>query len=148
MLKYWLFVGPCSLLFITNFLGFLFERECTAEILRIHLGQEPAALEPAIVELALILFRASALMGAASAFLSIYLFRVMCVVERGRVIAFLGIMVGGTLALMTSVVALNLLGVVWLSVAEGVLFIPITIGLFLGFFGDPAPPAAEKKAGG
>ena len=103
MIKYWLFIGPVSLLFITNFGGLYFSEEYTAEILRSYTGQDPASLDPVHFEAMRIAVRAAALLGAASSFLSIYLFRVMVTIERERLTAFLGIMIGGSLALGTAI---------------------------------------------
>jgi len=136
MAKYILFVGPCSLLFIINFGALYFDSEYTEQILRSYIAQDFTSLNPVCFEAMKIAVRASALLGAASAFLSIYLFRVMVMIERGRLIAFLGIMVGGSLALGTTTAALSFYNITWLAVLHGLLFIPITIGLFMGLFGN------------
>jgi hypothetical protein len=139
MAKYILFVGPVSLLFVLNFAGLYLDREYTAEIVRSYAGKDTASLDPVCLQALQIAVRAAALRGAASSFLSIYLFRVMVVAERERVTAFLGIMLGGGLALGTTIAALALLKITWLSVVQGLLFIPITIGLFMGLFADARP---------
>ena len=142
MAKYVLFIGPVSLLFILNFSGLYLDREYTAEIVRSFTGKGPDAFNPALYQALQITVRAAALLGAASSFLSIYLFRVMVVAERERVTAFLGVMLGGGLALGTSVAALGLLKLTWLAVAQALLFIPITIGVLMGLFAEP-PSARE-----
>lgn len=147
MAKYILFVGPVSLLFILNFSGLYLDREYTAEIVRSFAGRDPASFDPVLYQALQITVRAAALLGAASSFLSIYLFRVMVFAERERVTAFLGVMLGGGLALGTSIAALALLKITWLSVVQGLFFIPITIGLFMGLFSNP-PTAQEPQPAG
>ena len=147
MAKYILFIGPVSLLFVLNFSGLYLDREFTAAIVRSFAGTDPSALDPTLYQALQITVRAAALLGAASSFLSIYLFRVMVVAERERVTAFLGIMLGGGLALGTSVAALALLKLTWLSVVQGLLFIPITIGTLMGLFSNP-PDAPSPQAAG
>ncbi len=142
MSKYILFIGPVSLLFILNFSGLYLDREYTAEIVRNFTGKDPASFDPALYQAMEITLRAAMLLGAASSFLSIYLFRVMVVAERERVTAFLGVMLGGGLALGTSIAALGLLKLTWLAVVQGLFFIPITIGTLMGLFAE-TPPVQE-----
>ena len=137
MAKYILFIGPVSLLFILNFSGLYLDREYTSAIVRSFTERDPASFDPVLYQALEITVRAAALLGAASSFLSIYLFRVMVVAERERVTAFLVVMLGGGLALGTSIAALALLKLTWLSVAQGLFFIPITIGTLMGLFANP-----------
>jgi len=137
MVKYVMFVGSASVLFVLQIGGLFFDQAYAAEALNGYLGKDPASLDPQLVEMVVFLVRTACLLGAAASFVSIYLFRVMVQIERGRVTAFLGLTFGGGLSLGTTIVALNVMNQQALFTLTACLAGPIVIATLMGLFSDP-----------
>ena len=132
-----MFIGGAGALCVLQLGGLFFDRAYTVALLRSHLGVDPASMSPELFEMVVVLVRTGCLPGAAAPFTSIYLFRVLVQIERGRVTAFLGLTFGGGLALGTSIVSLNVMGQQALFTFTACLAGPIVIATVIALFSDP-----------
>lgn len=139
MAKYLMFIGPAALLCGAELGGLFFEEAYAAAFIQSYLGVDPASLNPKMVQMIELLVRTGCLLGAAASFTAIYLFRVMVSIERGRVTAFLGLMIGGGLGLGTTIVALNMLEQDTPFTIAACFAPPIVVATLMGLFSNPAP---------
>lgn len=137
MAKYVMFVGSASVLCALQLGGLFFDRAYATALVHSYLGVEPTSMAPEVFEMIVVLVRSGCLLGASASFVSIYLFRVMVQIERGRVTAFLGLTFGGGLTLGASIVALYTMNQESLFTLVACLAPLIVVATLIGLFSEP-----------